>query len=156
MSFKTITGVALSALMLSAVAASAQVGGGSIGGSGTIGGSGSVGGATIGGGTSGANIGAGNQSPAPGSPVLPSDTAGTTASGRTDRVPGAARPTGNDAVSDQTGARGTNRTSATGVTPPQSIIDQPETNIPSPDQPGSNPADVNLRDGTNNSPTTAQ
>jgi hypothetical protein len=151
MSFKRMALMTATALALSSAVASAQVGGGSIGGSGTVGGGGSIGGATIGGGASGnaGAAGSGNQSPGAGSPVLPNSTDGVTSSGQTNRAPNAA--SGSSAGVGTTGTtapEGTVTTPAPAVTPPQSIIDQPNApDIPAPDEPNSDPAELNLQGG---------
>lgn len=160
MSFKRLTLAATAALALSTVVASAQVGGGSIGGNGTVGGGGSVGGATIGGTSGSGNAGSsgiGNQSPAPGSPVLPNAANGASSSSQIDRTPGAAsgNSTANGAAT--TGTEGVERTPAPAVTPPQSIIDQPVApNIPAPNQPNSDPANLNLQTGQSSTSNTSQ
>jgi hypothetical protein len=163
MSFKRFAVMTATALALSSTVAGAQVGGGSVGGSGTVGGGGSVGGATIGGGTSG-NAGRaspGNQSPRPGSPVLPNSADGVTSSGQINRSPNAANTTGNANGtangSATTGTGGIDRTPAPAVTPPQSIIDQPKTpNIPAPNEPNSDPAQLNLQNGRSGAASTPQ
>lgn len=144
MRYKQAAAIAVMAAMVTG-SAMAQVGGGSIGGNGTVGGGGSVGGTTLG--TGSRAISPGNQSPAPGNPVLPNDTRSGTGStaGQTFRVPGnssQAEPQGG--LTDN--SQGVDRAPTASTTPPQSIIDQPTPpSIPSPSEAGSDPSEIDLR-----------
>ncbi len=143
MPYKRTVAVAAVAAMLAGSAA-AQVGGGSISGSGTIGGSGSVGGTTLGG---SGTVSPGNQSPAPGNPVLPNTTRSNPgASGQPVRTPGNTSLTETQQGLSNNTIGVDNGITASTPTPPQSIIDQPNPPpIPLPGEAGADPATIDLQ-----------